>query len=108
MKITAIETLQWTEYPRLLFVRVLGSLVGVFREGREGVEITVKDTGPGLSRAVLENLSEPKDSTKGGDHAGLGLHIVHRLVRELQGSIDVRTAQAQGTRFTLFLPIKPL
>lgn len=86
----------------------LGSGIGVFREGREGVEITVKDTGPGLSRAVLENLSQPKDSAKGGDHAGLGLHIVHRLVHELQGSIDVRTAEGLGTRFTLFLPIKPL
>ena len=86
----------------------VGSEVGVFREGREGVEVYVKDTGPGLSREVLGSLSEPKNSTKGGDHAGLGLHIVHRLVLELQGSIDVRTATGTGTTFTIFLPLKPL
>ena len=86
----------------------LGSEVGVFREGREGVEVYVKDTGPGLSREVLASLAEPKNSTKGGDHAGLGLHIVHRLVLELQGGIDVRTATGAGTTFRIFLPLKPL
>jgi signal transduction histidine kinase len=86
----------------------VGSSVGVFREGREGVEISVRDTGPGLPRAVLERLAEPKQSTKGGDHAGLGLHIVHRLVSELKGSIDVRTSSGRGTTFTIYLPLKPL
>jgi signal transduction histidine kinase len=86
----------------------LGSEVGVFREGREGVEVYVKDTGPGLSREVLASLAEPKNSTKGGDHAGLGLHIVHRLVLELQGGIDVHTATGAGTIFRIFLPLKPL
>ena len=64
----------------------------------------VEDTGPGLTRAVLDRLYEPKQSTKGSGHAGLGLHIVHRLVREIGGSIDVRTASGQGTVFTVFLP----
>lgn len=86
----------------------IGSSVGVFREGREGVEISVRDTGPGLPREVLERLAEPKQSTKGGDHAGLGLHIVHRLVGELKGSIDVRTSSGRGTTFTVHLPLKPV
>ncbi len=86
----------------------LDGQLGVFREGREGVELSVRDTGPGLSRAVLERLADPKDSSKGGDHQGLGLHIVHRLVGELQGSIDVRTAPGVGTTFTVFLPLTPL
>jgi signal transduction histidine kinase len=84
----------------------VGSSAGVFREGREGVEISVRDTGPGLPRAVLDRLTEPKESTKGGDHAGLGLHIVHRLVGELKGNIDVRTAAGQGTTFTVYLPLQ--
>lgn len=83
----------------------IGTDTGVFREGREGVEVYVTDTGPGLPRAVLERLADPKDSTKGGDHAGLGLHIVHRLVSELGGNLDVRTAAGQGTSFSLFLPL---
>ncbi len=85
----------------------LGSRVGVFREGREGLELYVRDTGPGLAREVLERLADPKQTSKGADHAGLGLHIVHRLVQELQGSIDVRTADAQGTTFTIYLPLTP-
>jgi len=86
----------------------IGTAVGVFREGREGVQVFVRDTGPGLPREVLERLADPKESTKGGEHAGLGLHIVHRLVRELHGGIDVRTAPGVGTTFTIFLPLKPL
>jgi len=85
----------------------IGSETGVFREGREGIELYVRDTGPGLPRIVLERLADPKESTKGGDHAGLGLHIVHRLVSELGGNIDVRTAAGQGTSFNLFLPLRP-
>jgi signal transduction histidine kinase len=61
-----------------------------------------------LPRAVLDRLAEPKQSTKGGDHAGLGLRIVHRLVGELKGSIDVRTSTGAGTTFTVHLPLKPL
>lgn len=86
----------------------LGSNAGVFREGREGLELFVRDTGPGLAREVLERLADPKASSKGGDHAGLGLHIVHRLVKELQGGIDVRTTPRQGTMFTVYLPLTPL
>jgi signal transduction histidine kinase len=86
----------------------IGGQSGVFREGREGVEVFVRDTGPGLSRDVLERLADPKESAKGGEHAGLGLHIVHRLVAELQGGIDVRTSANAGTTFTVFLPLRPL
>ncbi len=85
----------------------MSSASGVFREGLEGIEIAVRDTGPGLPRAVLDNLAEPKESTKGDGHAGLGLHIVHRIVAELKGNIDVRTLTGQGTTFTIFLPFNP-
>ncbi|MCZ6617652.1 MAG: HAMP domain-containing sensor histidine kinase [Gammaproteobacteria bacterium] len=82
------------------------SAAGVFREGLEGVEIGVRDTGPGLPRAVLDKLAEPKTSSKGDGHSGLGLHIVHRIIGELGGSIDVRTLLGQGTGFTVFLPLE--
>ena len=77
---------------------------GVYRAGRAGVEFSVRDEGPGLPPAVLERLYEPKASSKGGDHAGLGLHITARLVAELEGAIDVRTAPGRGTAFSVFLP----
>jgi signal transduction histidine kinase len=82
----------------------LATFSGVYRAGRAGVEFSVRDEGPGLPPAVLERLYEPKASSKGGDHAGLGLHITARLVAELEGAIDVRTAPARGTAFSVFLP----
>jgi signal transduction histidine kinase len=78
---------------------------GVFREGREGIQLEVADTGPGMPRAVLERLGAPQRSAKGGDHAGLGLHIVYRLVGELKGSLDVRSTPGQGTSVSVFLPL---
>lgn len=80
---------------------------GVYRESREGLLLEVADTGPGLPREVLTRLTEPKQSSKGGDHAGLGLHIVHRLVHEIGADIDVRTAPGEGTRFSIFVPLEP-
>lgn len=80
---------------------------GVYRQGQRGVEIMVADDGPGISSAVLDRLYEPKQSTKGGDHSGLGLHIVHQLVNDIGAYVDLRTAAGQGTEFTLFLPLNP-
>ncbi|HEX7036945.1 MAG TPA: HAMP domain-containing sensor histidine kinase [Pseudomonadales bacterium] len=80
---------------------------GIYREGREGAVLEVRDTGPGLPPDVLDRLAEPKQTTKGGSHSGLGLHIVHRLVAELGGSIDVRTSSS-GTTFTIFVPLTPV
>jgi len=82
-------------------------LPGAYRDGRAGVLLTVADTGPGLPTEVLERLGAPQRTTKGGEHAGLGLHIVHRLVGELCGSLDVRSAAGQGTTFSVFLPLVP-
>lgn len=85
----------------------VSTVAGVYRESRPGLLLEVADTGPGLPQPVLERLTEPKQSTKGGDHAGLGLHIVHRLVDEIGANIDVRTAPGEGTRFSIFLPLAP-
>jgi len=79
--------------------------IGVYRAGREGVEVKVSDTGPGLPADVLRVLFEPKTTTKGGRHEGLGLHLVKRLVDELLGEIDVRTAPGAGAEFAVFLPL---
>jgi signal transduction histidine kinase len=82
----------------------VGLQESVYRDGIPGVEIEVHDSGPGIEPAVLSRLFEPKTSTKGPEHSGLGLSIVHRLVGTLGGSIDVRTSAAGGTSFRIFLP----
>lgn len=81
----------------------LAAIGGVYRAGARGVEVTVSDDASGLPADVLESLFQPKQSSKGGAHQGLGLHIVHRLVADLEGQIDVRTGD-RGTAFTIFLP----
>ena len=84
---------------------IVSTATGVFRAGREGVEVKVSDTGPGLPPEVLRTLFEPKTSSKGGQHEGLGLHLVKRLVDELLGEIDVRSAPGRGAEFAVFLPL---
>jgi signal transduction histidine kinase len=71
--------------------------------GEEHVEITVQDSGPGIPAEILERLYTPVASRKGGDHAGLGLSIVARLVEELDAVIQCHSSPA-GTRFKLLLP----
>jgi signal transduction histidine kinase len=67
------------------------------------VELVVADTGPGLPREVLANLFSKVRSTKDGDHHGLGLSIVHSLVKKLQGHIACRSGST-GTSFEILLP----
>lgn len=71
---------------------------------RDGVEIIIKDNGPGLPDLVRENLFKPFTSTKGNGHAGLGLSIVSKAVKDIGGSISCKSEQSKGTSFTVYLP----
>jgi HD-like signal output (HDOD) protein/signal transduction histidine kinase len=73
------------------------------RERRLYLELVVSDTGPGLSREVLANLFSAVKSTKEGPHHGLGLSIVHSLVKKLNGHIACRSGKT-GTSFEILLP----
>jgi HD-like signal output (HDOD) protein/signal transduction histidine kinase len=75
----------------------------VNRERRLYLELVVSDTGPGLSREVLANLFSAVKSTKEGAHHGLGLSIVHSLVKKLNGHIACRSGTT-GTSFEILLP----
>jgi signal transduction histidine kinase len=72
-------------------------------DGREHIELCVADDGPGIETDILPKLFSPIETTKGGDHAGLGLTIVKNLVNELQGSISCRSSD-KGTSFHILLP----
>jgi HD-like signal output (HDOD) protein/signal transduction histidine kinase len=75
----------------------------VNRERKLYLELVVSDTGPGLSRDVLANLFSAVKSTKEGPHHGLGLSIVHSLVKKLNGHIACRSGKT-GTSFEILLP----
>lgn len=72
-------------------------------DGNEYIELSVVDTGPGIPEELLPKLFSPVETTKQGEHAGLGLTIVKNLVSELHGSIRCRSSK-EGTGFYVLLP----
>jgi putative nucleotidyltransferase with HDIG domain len=74
-------------------------------DGADYFEISVRDTGPGLPQEVLSKLFSPVRSTKAGENRGLGLSIVHGLVKKLNGQIECRSSR-MGTSFELRLPLR--
>jgi signal transduction histidine kinase len=73
---------------------------------RDAVEITVADTGHGVTRELKEKLFLPYFSTKKRG-TGLGLAIVSRIVEDHHGSIRVEENRPVGTRFIVELPVVP-
>ena len=75
------------------------------RDGHLYCALTIHDNGPGIAPPVLAKLFSPVRSAKGGNHAGLGLSIVHGLVQDLGGIIMCRS-NGSGTTFELLLPVE--
>jgi CheY-like chemotaxis protein len=71
------------------------------------LRLTVSDTGSGIAPPVLERMFDPFFTTKGvGEGTGLGLSVVHGIVTDLGGAIDVSTSAGHGTSFEIWLPIR--
>lgn len=77
----------------------------VVREGRTFRELCVIDTGVGMPAEVMANLFAPIQSTKPGKNRGVGLSIVHGLVKKLGGWISCRSSK-EGTVFEVLIPAK--
>jgi PAS domain S-box-containing protein len=70
------------------------------------VRLSVGDTGSGIPTGVLERMFDPFFTTKEvGQGTGLGLSLVHGIVTELGGAIDVTTKAEEGTCFAIWLPL---
>jgi two-component system sensor histidine kinase/response regulator len=68
------------------------------------VELTVQDTGPGISTLNMSKLFEPYFTTRAPGHGtGLGLSIVQRLITQAHGAIFLESQEGKGTTFKLFL-----
>ncbi len=71
------------------------------------VALSVRDSGPGIPEEILPRIFEPFFTTKSSDSrrgTGLGLSVVHALVKDHGGYIDCTTAIGEGTCFTVYLP----
>jgi light-regulated signal transduction histidine kinase (bacteriophytochrome) len=75
---------------------------------RDGVCITVADTGSGMTPDVMERMFDPFFTTKApGEGSGLGLSVVYSIVRNLGGAVKARSSavfSSSGTQIQVFLP----
>jgi signal transduction histidine kinase/HD-like signal output (HDOD) protein len=69
-----------------------------------GIDILIRDDGPGIPEEIRQHLFEPFHSTKEEGHSGLGLSIVHNIISRLGGSISCETTPQTGTTFKITLP----
>ncbi|NGZ28731.1 MAG: PAS domain S-box protein [Magnetococcales bacterium] len=68
--------------------------------------LVVEDSGPGIPEAILPRIFDPFFTTKRvGQGTGLGLSVVHGLVHDAGGAIQVQSTLGQGTTFRVLLPL---
>jgi two-component system cell cycle sensor histidine kinase/response regulator CckA len=78
------------------------------RGGARGphVSLSVRDTGSGIDTETQQRIFEPFFTTKPvGQGTGLGLAVVHGIMRTHLGSIDVQSSPERGSLFTLYFPV---
>lgn len=75
-------------------------------QNREGVQVTVSDTGIGIDSARLPDIFKPFNHEPGYEGSGLGLSIVRGIVDRMGGNIKVKSERGAGAEFSIWLPLK--
>jgi signal transduction histidine kinase/ActR/RegA family two-component response regulator len=83
-----------------------GGRLTLAAEERDGsVEISVSDTGIGMTPEVRSRIFDPFFTTKGNAGMGLGLAVCYGIVQRHEGHIDVESKAGRGTTFRISVPI---
>lgn len=70
------------------------------------VQLTVRDTGYGIAPDIVNRIFDPFFTTKKlGEGTGMGLSVVHGIVKSYNGSIVVKSQPNVGSTFSIFLPV---
>jgi len=89
-------------------VQLDDSFTGQYEDLTPGnyLKLSVSDTGKGISSNIIESIFEPYFTTKKpGEGTGLGLSVVHGIVKGFNGEITVTSEPGSGSTFTVYLPI---
>lgn len=71
----------------------------------DGVQVFIRDTGPGIPHDLLDRMWEPEVTTKSRG-TGLGLPLVRQTIRLHGGSVEAATRDEGGAEFRVYLPSK--
>lgn len=72
----------------------------------EHIKITVSDTGPGIDPEIIDRIFDPYFTTKGfGEGSGMGLTVVHGIMKNHSGAIAVDSKPDKGATFTILFPV---
>jgi signal transduction histidine kinase/CheY-like chemotaxis protein len=82
-----------------------GTLTMATKEIGDAVEISVSDTGAGMSEEVRSRIFDPFFTTKGKTGMGLGLAVSYGIIRRHEGTVEVDSEINRGTTFRINLPI---
>ncbi len=70
------------------------------------IKISVSDTGPGITPNILDRIFDPYFTTREfGESSGMGLTIVHGIVKNHNGVITVKSELGEGTTFNILFPV---
>ena len=75
-------------------------------EDRRWIEISITDTGIGITEESKKRIFDPFFTTKKmGEGTGLGLTICEKIIKEHSGKINVESAVGRGSMFSIFIPV---